>query len=99
VTGAFTNVASGGTLTSTDGYARFTVLYAGLNSVQLTALEIVDTDNDTLPDWWEDAHSFNKLIADNPALDSDGDVASDHAEYLARTNPRNPASLFRIIEE
>ena len=39
--GAFTNVASGGTLTTTDGRARFTVLYAGANSLRLTNLVIV----------------------------------------------------------
>jgi sugar lactone lactonase YvrE len=40
LTGAFANVASGSTLTSEDGRARFTVLYAGQNSVQLTDLQI-----------------------------------------------------------
>jgi hypothetical protein len=39
--GAFANVASGGTLTTADGRGRFTVRYAGENTVRLTDLQIV----------------------------------------------------------
>lgn len=45
LTGAFANVASGATLQTEDGRARFTVLYAGQNSVRLTDLQI---NNDAL---------------------------------------------------
>jgi uncharacterized repeat protein (TIGR03803 family) len=50
VTGAFANVTSGGTLTTTEGFARFTALYAGAPSVRLTSLALVDTDGDRQPD-------------------------------------------------
>ncbi len=97
LTGAFANVASGGSLTTTDGYARFTVLYAGENTIRLTGLVIVDTDTDGLPDWWEDQFSLSQTNAADAALDLDGDGASNASEFLAGTIPTNAASVFRIV--
>ena len=96
LSGAFANVASGGLLTTTDGYARFMVVYAGANTVQLTGLLILDTDGDGMPDWWEDQFGFNKASGGDAALDSDGDGMSNLAEFRAGTDPRNPASSFRV---
>ena len=96
-TGAFANVASGGSLTTTDGYARFTVRYAGENTLRLTDLVIVDTDSDGLPDWWEDQFGLSKTNAADAALDTDGDGASNANEFLAGTKPNDPASLFRLL--
>lgn len=95
--GAFANVASGSSLTTTDGYARFTVLYAGETTVRLTGLVIVDTDNDGLPDWWEDQFSLNKANPADAALDLDGDGSSNANEFRAGTVPTNAASVFRIV--
>jgi hypothetical protein len=95
--GAFANVASGGTLTTTDGFARFTVLYAGSSTVRLTGLTIVDTDNDTMPDWWEVQYGLNKNSAADATLDLDNDEASNLHEFRAGTIPNNPASVFRIV--
>jgi hypothetical protein len=97
LTGAFTNVASGGLLTTTDGYARFTVSYTGTNILRLTNLVIVDTDGDGMPDWWEDAYSFQKLNSEDGLLDRDGDGASNRDEFLAGTSPISAASVFRIV--
>ncbi|MBI5387491.1 MAG: hypothetical protein HZA90_22760 [Verrucomicrobia bacterium] len=97
LTGAFANVASGGSLTTTDGYARFTVLYAGASTLRLTDLMIVDTDHDGLPDWWEDQSGLSKTNAADATLDFDGDGASNADEFRAGTNPNNPASVFRIV--
>jgi hypothetical protein len=96
LTGAFTNVASGGTLTTTDGAARFTVLYAGSSTLQLTALQILDADNDGMPNWWEDLYGLNKNSAADAALDTDADGASNLNEFRAGTNPTNAASVFRV---
>jgi len=97
ISGAFANVASGGTLTTPDGYARFTVLYAGATSLQLTNLVIADDDNDGLPNWWEDQFGFNKNDNADGALDPDSDGMSSLREYLSGTNPTNAASVFRIL--
>jgi hypothetical protein len=97
LTGAFSNVASGATLTTTDGYARFIVLYAGSTSLRVTNLVVVDTDGDGLPDWWEDQFGLNKNNPADAALDSDGDGASNLNEFLAGTNPTNAASNFHIV--
>jgi hypothetical protein len=97
LTGAFANVASSGSLTTTDGYARFTVLYAGSTSLQLTGVVIVDTDGDGLPDWWEDQFGFNKNNPGDAALDSDGDSATNIDEYRAGTVPNDARSVFRLV--
>jgi len=97
LTGAFTNVASGGQLTTTDGYARFTVLYDGSTTLRLANLVIVDTDGDSLPNWWEDRYGFDKNSAADAALDLDGDGASNLEEFRADTLPNNSNSAFRIV--
>jgi hypothetical protein len=100
--GSFANVASGGTLVTADGSARFTVRYAGENTLRLTVLEILsnengDTDGDGLPDWWEDQFSLSKTNAADAALDLDGDGASNAHEFLAGTVPTNAVSVLRIV--
>lgn len=95
--GSFANVASGGSLTTRDGYARFTVLYAGTTEVRLTGLVIVDTDDDGMPDWWEDRFGLNKNNPADAALDLDGDGASNLGEFRAGTVPSNSNSVFRLI--
>ncbi len=63
---------------------------------------LFDADDDGLPDVWEqdlvdrDPHDDLTSIADvTPASDSDGDGSNNLTEYLARTDPLNPRSVFK----
>ena len=73
------------------------VLAACTSAVRLTDAVLVDTDNDGMPDWWEDQFDFSKTNAADATLDFDNDGASNVNEFLAGTLPDNPASLFRIV--
>ena len=53
-----------------------------------------DSDGNGLPDWWEFDH-FGFAIGVNPAADADGDGVSNINEFLAGTDPLNPADSFR----
>lgn len=54
-----------------------------------------DSDMDGLPDWWETKYAGNatSMVATN---DNDSDTFSNYQEYLADTNPTNPASFFEM---
>jgi hypothetical protein len=55
-----------------------------------------DTDNDTMPDWWEQAEFAGLTKADRDT-DTDGDGVSDRQEYPSGTDPNDAASVFRMI--
>ena len=69
-------------ITHTDG--SVTVVSASL-----------DSDGDTLPDWWEDLHFGSADFTTGPE-DSDHDGISNYAEYLAGTDPLIGEPLFRV---
>lgn len=47
-----------------------------------------DSDEDGMPDAWEDANGFNKTSAADATADADSDGLNNRAEYLAGTKPR-----------
>lgn len=51
-----------------------------------------DSDNDGMPDVWEDANLFNKFSAADATQDADSDGLNNRDECLAGTNPRDADS-------
>jgi hypothetical protein len=55
-----------------------------------------DTDGDGMPDSWEVAHGLNPNDPSDANRDDDGSGFTNLQEYLAGTDPANPASCFHI---
>ncbi|MFN0067317.1 MAG: lamin tail domain-containing protein, partial [Limisphaerales bacterium] len=55
-----------------------------------------DTDDDGMPDDWENANQFDRLNPADAAGDADGDGVSNALEYLSGTLPRDAASFLRV---
>lgn len=60
-----------------------------------TSPNLADTDNDGLPDGWENQHGLNPLLAD-AGLDPDGDRSSNRLEFLFGTDPHNAQSVPKL---
>lgn len=56
-----------------------------------------DADNDGMPNLWELSHGFLPLDSSDGGKDADLDGRSNFAEFLAGTNPHDPASFFRVL--
>lgn len=52
----------------------------------------LDTDEDGMPDVWEDANAFSKTTAADATQDTDSDGLNNRGEFLAGTNPRDADS-------
>ena len=55
-----------------------------------------DTDGDGMADDWETEHGLNPASAADAGLDDDGDGFTNLQEFLANTDPHDPASALRI---
>lgn len=76
-----TNIASG----------RF-----GITSREATVTVYADFDGDRVADVWEVENGFSTNNASDALLDFDADGMSNAIEFVAGTDPRNPASLLRL---
>lgn len=66
-----------------------------LSALVTSSLSRPDVDGDGIPDPWEKLH-FGNLTTAGATTDTDGDGATDLAEYNAGTDPADPSSYFRI---
>ncbi len=62
-----------------------------------TPVDPHDTDGDGILDAWEQQH-WGSLTNANDTTASDADPCTDLQEYIADTDPTNPASYFRILD-
>jgi len=87
-TGAFAGYAYGANI----GWIN---LATGLSTDRM---DITDSDGDGIADQWERTH-FGNLTTANAISDKDKDGVTDFKEYLADTDPNNPASYLRIVSQ
>jgi glycosidase len=75
---------------------------ARISGLQVRKIGDVASDNDGIPDWWRLAYFGHALgLASDHSRgsdDADGDGVSNLNEFLAGTDPLNPASVFKVTE-
>lgn len=96
VTRVFTNTVSDSQL-KIDFVATGSVdPNARVSAIAVRKIAELDSDNDGMADWWEDAHGLNKNNPADAAADADGDGANNLSEFTARTNPQDAASTLKV---
>ena len=55
---------------------------------------LLDSDNDGLPDYYENDHGFDHLNPEDAVLDADNDGFSNLREYISGTNPQDAGIPF-----
>jgi len=83
---------------ASDATGETSLAHSAISGYSLIYSDTSDFDGDKLPDAWEVRYGLDPLT-DNTGLDSDGDGVSDLDEFLAGTDPSNPASRPRCTDE
>jgi hypothetical protein len=78
---------------SVDGSS---VTIGGGSETMSVTSALTDTDQDGLPDFWEQAYGLNPNDPTDARQDSDGDGRNNLEEYQAGTNPTDAASVLRL---
>ena len=80
---------------ATTGNADVWIADTGNNRIM--RVDALDWDGDGIPDAKEGGTTPYVVGVDDRFVDSDGDGHSNAEEYLMGTDPRNPASFFKIL--
>ncbi|MBI1842899.1 MAG: immunoglobulin domain-containing protein, partial [Verrucomicrobia bacterium] len=70
-----------------------------ITSSNATVVVLLDADGDGIADAWESANGLNASNRADGALDADGDGVSNHDEYIAGSDPRDPKSFLKLTLE
>ncbi|HEU0009644.1 MAG TPA: lamin tail domain-containing protein [Verrucomicrobiae bacterium] len=68
----------------------------GSNSLTAVLTYLADFDGDHLPDTWEVTYGFDTNSMNDADGDVDGDTLSNLQEYIAGTDPLDPASYLKV---
>jgi hypothetical protein len=94
------NPLRGGPLTNRTQVLAFEYDPAPGDNRATNILEITgDLDADGLPDSWETLFGFSSSNPGDAQQDMDGDRHTNLQEYVAGTDPLNPASVLKVIAE
>jgi hypothetical protein len=69
---------------------------AGIAAPVVTITVLADTDSDGIPDQWEMDNGLSSTEPLDANLDNDGDGMKNGAEYIAGTDPQDPASCLKV---
>ncbi len=101
VLNSFTNYYSftATNVVSTQGYRVVVRNLANINpnaTALANIITLADADRDGIADVWELANGLDTNSVVDASLDTDGDTMSNRAEFIAGTDPLNPASYLKV---